>query len=50
VYLPAFAAISMLASLVIHFTVEKPFLILKDGYRASRRDPIAVADAPRLAT
>ncbi|MEM7026136.1 MAG: acyltransferase [Pseudomonadota bacterium] len=32
VFLPLFAAASMLAALVLHYVVEKPFLLLKDRF------------------
>jgi peptidoglycan/LPS O-acetylase OafA/YrhL len=35
-YFPLFAAISTLAALALHFAVEKPFLIIKDNYRAAK--------------
>lgn len=31
-YFPIFVALSALAALALHFAVEKPFLLLKDGY------------------
>lgn len=39
-YFPVFVAISAVAALTLHFAVEKPFLIVKDNYRA--------ANSPRL--
>ena len=30
IYFPVFCALSILAALLLHYTVEKPFLILKD--------------------
>ncbi len=35
-YFPLFAAISTLAAMTLHFAVEKPFLIVKDNYRAAK--------------
>jgi peptidoglycan/LPS O-acetylase OafA/YrhL len=43
-FLPIFATLSVFAALVLHFAVEKPFLLLKD------RIPARTARAPELST
>jgi len=35
IFLPVFLAFSLVAGLILHFTVEKPFLLLKDRVRMS---------------
>jgi peptidoglycan/LPS O-acetylase OafA/YrhL len=45
IYFPLFAAISTAAALLLHFTVEKPFLLLKDNYHPSRKPTTSRAPA-----
>jgi hypothetical protein len=43
IYFPVFAGISTLAALMLHFAVEKPFLILKDrGATLAKRQAVRV--------
>ena len=39
VFLPIFLTISLLASLLLHYVVEKPFLLLKDRPKALKENP-----------
>lgn len=45
VVLPVFVAFSLLAGLVLHYAVEKPFLLLKDRVRMGRPAPPGVQKA-----
>ena len=37
VYLPVFTTLSIVASLVLHYVIEKPFLLLKDRVGESQQ-------------
>jgi len=43
IYFPVFITLSTLAALALHFTVEKPFLLLKDNYHAIKKAKPAAA-------
>ena len=34
-FLPAYALVSIMAALILHYLVEKPFLLLKDRVRTA---------------
>lgn len=48
IFLPVFATISITASLVLHYAVEKPFLVIKDRIPASR-EPVEARSLPEHA-
>ena len=49
IFLPVFFALALVAGLLLHFTVEKPFLLLKDRVRAGEsRQEIHKADGHQL--
>lgn len=43
IYFPVFTALSTIAALALHFTVEKPFLLLKDNYHPFKKTRPAAA-------
>jgi peptidoglycan/LPS O-acetylase OafA/YrhL len=45
-FIPVFFAVSLLAGTALHFTVEKPFLLLKDGLKEKPRSSLGKVRVP----
>ena len=45
-YFPVFTAVSVFFSLILHYAVEKPFLIVKDNYVGKRMSRSTVGSTP----